>query len=56
MKTVFDIHDSATHKVIGTVTIEGNFGELAFRDYYYKILEFFKIHSTKTDDEILPQE
>ena len=52
MKTIFDINDSATHKVVGTITIEGNFGELAFRVHYYRLLEFYKIQSTKTDDEI----
>ena len=52
MKTIFDLHDSVTHKVVGTVTIEGNLGELAFRDYYYKLLDFVKVHATKTDEEI----
>ena len=52
MKTIFDICDSATHEVVGTVTIEGNFGERAFRHHYYRLLEFYKIQSTKTDKEI----
>ena len=56
MKTIFEIRSWKTNEVVGTATIEGNWGEPAFRNHCYQILDFYKTNLTKTDAEIRPLE
>ena len=52
MKTIVNIRNRSTDKVVGTVTIEGNWGEPSFRRAHELLLNFYSRTGTKTDAEI----
>lgn len=51
MKIIFDVSDSKTTESVGTVVVEGNWGDLAFRNHVYRLLKFYE-DTTLTTEEI----